>query len=103
MPGGGKPSFSQAMVVFQNRNYRFLWFSSLFSFTGMQMQQIARALLAVAQAARLLGAESLLVGVSAEVAQTIVTLGVDLGAISVYPNLQEAVGGLLAAPRARAS
>ncbi|MCC6958681.1 MAG: MFS transporter [Dehalococcoidia bacterium] len=35
-----------AMVVFQNRNYRFLWFSSLFSFTGMQMQQIARALLA---------------------------------------------------------
>lgn len=34
------------MVVFQNRNYRFLWFSSLFSFTGMQMQQIARAVLA---------------------------------------------------------
>ena len=41
-----KPSLRAAMVVFQNRNYRFLWFSSLFSFTGMQMQQIARALLA---------------------------------------------------------
>jgi MFS family permease len=28
------------------RNYRYLWTSSLFSFTGMQMQQVARALLA---------------------------------------------------------
>ncbi|HNM76824.1 MAG TPA: MFS transporter [Tepidiformaceae bacterium] len=51
LPGAGgpsrqKPSMRAAMVVFQNRNYRFLWFSSLFSFTGMQMQQIARALLA---------------------------------------------------------
>jgi len=46
MPGGGKPSFSQALDVFRSRNYRFLWTSSLFSFTGMQMQQVARALLA---------------------------------------------------------
>jgi len=45
-PGGPKPSFRDALVVFQNRNYRFLWTSSLFSFTGMQMQQVARALLA---------------------------------------------------------
>lgn len=44
--GGSKPSLSAALVVFQNRNYRFLWTSSLFSFTGMQMQQVARALLA---------------------------------------------------------
>ncbi|MGB4864056.1 MAG: MFS transporter [Tepidiformaceae bacterium] len=43
---GKKPSLRVAMVVFENRNYRFLWFSSLFSFTGMQMQQIARAVLA---------------------------------------------------------
>jgi len=42
----GKPSLRAALVVFQNRNYRFLWTSSLFSFTGMQMQQVARALLA---------------------------------------------------------
>lgn len=34
------------MEVFENRNYRFLWISSTFSFTGMGMQQIARALLA---------------------------------------------------------
>ncbi len=45
-PPGGKPSFSAALVVFKNRNYRYLWTSSLFSFTGMQMQQVARALLA---------------------------------------------------------
>ena len=45
-PAGSKPSLSAALVVFQNRNYRFLWTSSLFSFTGMQMQQVARALLA---------------------------------------------------------
>ena len=48
-PGGeptGKPSLRAALIVFQNRNYRFLWTSSLFSFTGMQMQQVGRALLA---------------------------------------------------------
>lgn len=45
-PSGQKPSFSAALVVFRNRNYRYLWTSSLFSFTGMQMQQVARALLA---------------------------------------------------------
>lgn len=44
--GGGRPSFRAALGVFENRNYRFLWTSSLFSFTGMQMQQVARALLA---------------------------------------------------------
>ena len=36
----------KAMDVFRYRNYRFLWASSTFSFTGMQMQQIVRALLA---------------------------------------------------------
>ena len=41
-----KPSLRKAARVFENRNYRILWFSSAFSFTGMQMQQVARALLA---------------------------------------------------------
>ena len=46
-PGGGsRPSMRKAMEVFQHRNYRFLWASSTFSFTGMQMQQVIRALLA---------------------------------------------------------
>ncbi|MGE3960694.1 MAG: MFS transporter [Dehalococcoidia bacterium] len=36
----------KALEVFQFRHYRFLWVSSTISFTGMQMQQITRALLA---------------------------------------------------------
>ena len=44
--GSAKPSMSVALEVFRFRNYRYLWVSSLFSFTGMQMQQVARALLA---------------------------------------------------------
>ena len=52
MPGGppgmssNKPSFRAALSVFEFRNFRFLWLSSVFSFTGMQMQMVARALLA---------------------------------------------------------
>lgn len=34
------------MEVFSNRNFRYLWVSSLFSFVGMQMQMIAGAWLA---------------------------------------------------------
>lgn len=45
-PAGSRPSFRAGLAVFQFRNYRFLWVSSVFSFTGMQMQQVARALLA---------------------------------------------------------
>jgi MFS family permease len=36
----------RSVDVFANRHYRLLWVSSLFSFTGMQMQHVARALLA---------------------------------------------------------
>jgi MFS family permease len=46
MAAGNRPSLRKAFVVFENRDYRFLWASSLASFTGMQMQQIARAVLA---------------------------------------------------------
>ncbi|MCB9483426.1 MAG: MFS transporter [Dehalococcoidia bacterium] len=44
--GQSRPSMRKALEVFQYRHYRFLWASSTFSFTGMQMQQVARALLA---------------------------------------------------------
>ena len=44
--GQSRPSMRKAVEVFQYRHYRFLWASSTFSFTGMQMQQVARALLA---------------------------------------------------------
>jgi MFS family permease len=45
-PSGNRPSLRKAMVVFEFKYYRYLWISSAFSFTGMQMQQVARALLA---------------------------------------------------------
>ncbi|MFQ5382176.1 MAG: MFS transporter, partial [Dehalococcoidia bacterium] len=45
-PPAGRVSLRKAAAVFGNRHYRFLWVSSAFSFTGMQMQQVARALLA---------------------------------------------------------
>lgn len=49
-PGGAtrqnKPSLLKAFVALKHRNYRILWFSQVFSFMGMQMQQVARGLLA---------------------------------------------------------
>ncbi len=47
-PGGGgrRPSIRQAFVSLKLRNYRFLWFSQLAAFTGMQMQIVAQGLLA---------------------------------------------------------
>lgn len=47
-PGGAgqRPSLRAGVVVFENRLYRLLWASSLFSFMGMNVQMVARALLA---------------------------------------------------------
>lgn len=45
-PGGGKPSLRNAFQAFQNRNFRFLFASSMASFLGMQMMFIGRGLLA---------------------------------------------------------
>ncbi len=55
--------------------------------------QVAAALLRVATAARLMGAETLLVGMRPEVAQTLVHLGVDLSTLRTAATLQD---GLLA-------
>ena len=44
--GSSRPSLRQALVVFRDRNYRYLWLSSASTFTGMQMQMVARGLLA---------------------------------------------------------
>src|SRR5688500_12046050 len=41
-----RPSLRASVVVFQFRNYRYLWPSAAFAFTAMQIQQMARALLA---------------------------------------------------------
>ncbi|NWF82124.1 MAG: STAS domain-containing protein [Chloroflexi bacterium] len=55
--------------------------------------QVAAALLRVASAARLMGAETLLVGIRPEVAQALVHLGVDLTTLRTAATLQD---GLLA-------
>jgi anti-anti-sigma factor len=53
--------------------------------------QTARVLLDAASAARLLGAESVLVGLRPELAQTIVGLGVDLSGLTTCADLQSGV------------
>lgn len=56
---------------------------------------VAQAVLQTAAAVRLLGSQVVLVGVRPEVAQTLVTLGIDLKALSPYLDLQDAVTALL--------
>jgi rsbT co-antagonist protein RsbR len=69
----------------------------IFDVTGVPLvdTQVAQVLLQTAAAVRLLGGQSLLVGIRPEVAQTIIALGLDLAAITTYPNLQEAVAAIL--------
>jgi anti-anti-sigma factor len=58
--------------------------------TGVAMVDtgVAHYLLQAARAAQLLGARVILVGISPEVAQTIVQLGVDLSSLPTYSSLQ---------------
>ena len=58
--------------------------------------QVADALLRAARAVQLLGAQIILTGISAEVAQTIVHLGADMGRIMTRANLQEGLRYALA-------
>jgi anti-anti-sigma regulatory factor len=61
--------------------------------TGVRVvdTQVARAILDAAQGVRLLGAEIVLAGLRAEVAHTIVQLGIDLDQITFYASLQDAI------------
>jgi rsbT co-antagonist protein RsbR len=53
---------------------------------------VANHLVQVVEAARLLGARAILTGLSAEVAQTLVRIGVDLGKVQTTGILQDGVG-----------
>ncbi|HEX9373026.1 MAG TPA: STAS domain-containing protein [Roseiflexaceae bacterium] len=66
----------------------------LLDITGVPLvdSHVAQGLLAVLQATRLLGAETALVGIRPEVAQALVSLGVDLSAMRSYRDLQTAIG-----------
>jgi len=56
---------------------------------------VANHILHLTQAVRLLGATIVLVGISPEIAQTLVQLGVDLGNISIRANLQAGIADAL--------
>jgi anti-anti-sigma regulatory factor len=66
--------------------------------TGMPMvdSQAATALITAAQAVRLLGAEVVITGIRAEVAQNLVELGVDLSGIVTQNSLQSGIAYALA-------
>jgi rsbT co-antagonist protein RsbR len=53
--------------------------------------QVADALLRAARAVRLLGAQTLITGIRAEVAQTLVELGADLSGLITLGNLQSGI------------
>jgi anti-anti-sigma regulatory factor len=65
----------------------------IFDITGVPLidTQVAQSLLQIAGAVQLLGAQVVVVGIRAEVAQTMVTLEVDLSSIATFPNLQAAL------------
>lgn len=65
----------------------------LMDVTGVPLvdTQVARVLLQAADAARLLGAEPILVGIRLELAQTIVGLGLDLSSLKTQADLQSGI------------
>jgi anti-anti-sigma regulatory factor len=69
----------------------------IFDVTGVPVvdTQVARGILDIAAAARLLGARTMLVGVRPEVAQTVISLGIDLTSLPAYPTLQQVIVDLL--------
>lgn len=66
----------------------------LLDITGVPFldSDVAQGLVSVVQAARLLGAEVVLVGIRPEVAQTVVGLGLDLRGMRTFNDLQTALG-----------
>jgi rsbT co-antagonist protein RsbR len=69
----------------------------IFDITGVPLvdTHVAQVLLQTTTAVRLLGAQALLVGIRPEVAQTMVALNIDMGALRSYSNLREAIAALL--------
>ena len=82
----------QALRAIQRERARTL----VLDITGVPVvdSQVAQGLIAVVQAARLLGAEVALVGIRPEVAQAIVTLGLTLTDLRTYGDLQSAFGAV---------
>jgi rsbT co-antagonist protein RsbR len=70
----------------------------IFDITGVPLvdTHVAQVLLQTTTAVRLLGARAFLVGIRPEVAQTIVALNLEIGALRSYSTLRDAIGALLA-------
>jgi rsbT co-antagonist protein RsbR len=66
---------------------------ALIDITGVKMvdTQVADGLLRAAQAAKLLGAQVVLTGISSDIAQTLVHLGADLNGIITHATLQSGI------------
>lgn len=66
---------------------------AIIDITGVRVidTQVANALVRAAQATRLLGAQVILTGISPEVAQTLVQLGVDLSGVITQGSLQKGI------------
>ncbi len=77
--------------------------TAILDITGVKAvdTHVAQALLQAAQAARLLGTEVILTGISPGVAQTLVTLDVDLRGIDTQSTLQQGIARALNSQRAR--
>lgn len=74
---------------------------AILDITGVRVvdTQVAAALLRAAQAARLLGAQVVISGISAEVAQTLVHIGADLHEMVAKQSLQQSIAYALAQRR----
>jgi anti-anti-sigma regulatory factor len=81
---------TQALQALQRSSARNL----ILDITGVAVvdTQVAQGLLLVVAAARLLGATVVLVGIRPEVAQALVGLGVDMGGLQTFGDLQSALG-----------
>ena len=69
----------------------------IFDITGVPLvdTHVAQVLLQTTTAVRLLGAQAFLVGIRPEVAQTMVALNLDIGALRSYSTLRDAIDALL--------
>ncbi len=79
--------------------------AAILDITGVQTvdTQVANALIQAAQAVRLLGAQVILTGIQPQIAQTLVTLGVNLGGIVTRSTLQEGIAYAVRLRRDQAS
>jgi len=71
---------------------------AILDITGVRVvdTQVANALIRTAQAAQLLGARVILTGITPEVAQTLVQLGVNLSSVLAHSTLQSGIAYALA-------